>query len=333
MLPRIFVRVACYRDEECNATLRDLFRKAEHPSRVFVGVCWQYLPGFERQRPWFDVPGDQLRVTTISAARSRGVCWARRHTELLHRGEEFTLQVDSHSRFATHWDSQLVAELGACDSEKALLSSMPAAYTLPDELEPHPRVSVCCAKDFDAQGNLRFFGRVILGPVAHPVPGAFVAGGFMFAGSGVLAQVPYDPHLYYDQEEASYAVRLYTHGWDVFSPRRAFVYHLYDRPGRHDHWADHRNWGKLARNGLRRFEHLTGYRRSRDREVIAELGRYALGRTRSLESYEAFSGVDFRRKRIDERARQGLPSHDDAGLERRARPACPPLASEVRNGG
>lgn len=43
-LPRIFVSIAAFRDEECQWTLRDLFIKAAQPQRVFVGVVWQVDP-------------------------------------------------------------------------------------------------------------------------------------------------------------------------------------------------------------------------------------------------------------------------------------------------
>jgi len=42
-LPRIFVSVVSYRDPEAVHTLEDLFEKAAHPERVFVGVVWQYV--------------------------------------------------------------------------------------------------------------------------------------------------------------------------------------------------------------------------------------------------------------------------------------------------
>ena len=37
--PTIFVSVASYRDDECSATIANLFKKATFPHRVFVGVC------------------------------------------------------------------------------------------------------------------------------------------------------------------------------------------------------------------------------------------------------------------------------------------------------
>ena len=37
----IYVSIASYCDSECGPTIRDLFRTASFPSRVFVGVVWQ----------------------------------------------------------------------------------------------------------------------------------------------------------------------------------------------------------------------------------------------------------------------------------------------------
>lgn len=38
----IFVSIASFRDPECQWTVKDLFEKANDPSRVYVGICWQY---------------------------------------------------------------------------------------------------------------------------------------------------------------------------------------------------------------------------------------------------------------------------------------------------
>lgn len=38
----IFVTMVCYRDPDGIGTLRDLFKKADDPKRIFVGVVWQY---------------------------------------------------------------------------------------------------------------------------------------------------------------------------------------------------------------------------------------------------------------------------------------------------
>jgi predicted 2-oxoglutarate/Fe(II)-dependent dioxygenase YbiX len=308
--PRIFVRIAAYRDSECEWTVRDAFAKAEAPERVFVGVCWQYHPAHDP--PSFRVherPG-QVRVTRVLASRTRGPCWARRETEQLWRGEDFTLQIDSHSRFVAQWDRWLIDELAACPAPKALLSASPPPYLPPDTLAIHARPTIRCATAFDAKGDLRFRGAYLEGAPARPRAGAFVAGGFMFSSASLLREVPYDPYLYFEQEEAAYSLRVYTHGWDVFSPARIVVHHLYARDReaaglRHPtHWSDYPSkW--LQRRGLERFDHLTGYRESTDEEVLRELDTYGLGTERSIADFEAYAGIDFRAKRVSERARRG----------------------------
>jgi hypothetical protein len=44
-------------------------------------------------------------------------------------------------------------------------------------------------------------------------------------------EVPYDPHLpfLFFGEESSMAVRMWTHGWDFFSPPHHVIYHLWSR--------------------------------------------------------------------------------------------------------
>src|SRR5947209_17989457 len=103
--PGIFVRMAAYRDAECAWTVADAFDNADDPDRVSFGICWQYQPGIDRAVPAFDRDrASQVRFTRVAAQTSLGVCWARYQAERLWRGEPFTLQVDSHSRFAPGWD-------------------------------------------------------------------------------------------------------------------------------------------------------------------------------------------------------------------------------------
>jgi len=155
---RIFVRVAAYRDPECQWTVRDLFAKAANPERVYVGVCWQYLPSVDP--PSFPITSyaDHVRFTRVLASESRGVCWARRETEKLWRGEEYTLQVDSHSRFVPEWDRLALEELGACPSDKPVLSSTPAPYTPPAHLCEDALPTVRCGDTFAPDGCLRLRG-------------------------------------------------------------------------------------------------------------------------------------------------------------------------------
>jgi hypothetical protein len=83
-LLRIFVQIASYRDPECQWTVKDLFEKAAHPERIFVGICWQVsLP---EDSDCFVVPyprPKQVRVKLVEAKDAKGACWARSETQKL----------------------------------------------------------------------------------------------------------------------------------------------------------------------------------------------------------------------------------------------------------
>lgn len=310
---RIFVNIASYRDPECQWTVKDLFEKANNPDRIFVGICWQF--DAEEDKHCFEVTTreEQVRISPIDWREAEGVCWARNQAQMLWEGEEFTLMIDSHMRFMQGWDDDLIAELAKCDAEKPLLSMSPVGYLPPNKLGTRLNPTIRRAKPFMADGNIRCQGEMLDVAPPSPLKGAFLVANFMFSRSEVTAEVPYDPYLYFDQEEISYAARLYTHGWDVFSPTRQFLYHYYNdhsAPGgsvRHLHWRDlHKEDTArikfLRERGLKRFNHMTGYQRSQDEAVLAEMAKFGFGRVRTLAEYEAFSGVDFKRKVASERA-------------------------------
>lgn len=64
--PKIFVQIPCYRETECQWTIKDLFEKAKYPERVFVGVCWQVIPEQDQDCFLFKYPrAKQVRETLL----------------------------------------------------------------------------------------------------------------------------------------------------------------------------------------------------------------------------------------------------------------------------
>lgn len=310
-LPRIFVQIASYRDDECQWTVKDLFEKATHPDRIFVGICWQFDEVEDQHCFQISTRPDQVRMYPVDWREAEGVCWARHHAQQLWDGEEYTLQIDSHMRFVPGWDELLIEELLACDSPKPLITNSIGAYTPPNDLEKNPTPLVRRVTPFNKEGNIRGKSeRIDRVPEKH-LNAAFISAGFMFSRSEIISDVPYDPYLYFDQEEITYALRLYTHGWDIFSSRRPFLYHYYNvgpkAPSRPLHWRDvHKEDAQriafLRGRGVKRFNHITGHSLSTDPSVIAELDVYGLGKVRSLADYEAYTGIDFKHKTVSEKA-------------------------------
>lgn len=305
----IFVQIASYRDSECQHTVRDLFEKAANPDRIHVGICWQYDP--EEDAHCFEVESprpEQVSFTPFHWKESKGVCWARRQTQLMYQGEDYTLQIDSHMRFIPGWDKELIDQLLQCKSPKPILSASPAPYTPPNQLTENALPTIRRALFFNQAGEMRFKGMYLQKEPDGPLNAAFIAAGFVFSPGSLIADVPYDPFMAFNQEEASLAARYYTHGWDIFSPSRQIVYHYYREPEpagapkkekRPLFWSD-RDTQDMATLGQLRYYHLFEHKTSTDPEVIREMDAYGFGRLRSLDDYIQYCGVDYRNHRLDE---------------------------------
>lgn len=326
--PSIFVSIASYRDLEAPPTLADLFAKAAYPERVHAGVLFQVVPGTDDDCTALPAGhAERIRSRNIHAAESLGVCWARHFIQTqMYAGEDYFLQIDSHSRFAPGWDEMFVKMLRACPSQRAVLSTYPIGYKPPDKLND-PGVPRLAAYRFNEAGVLLLKTRTqrIEDAPPNPMPNAFLGANCLFGPGAMVTDAPYDPHLYFHGEEITLAVRLWTHGYDLFTPNDVGMYHDYstDR-GRPRHWDDERDWTTLNRRSFARVRHILAEERA-EPEALVEIERYGLGRRRSLADYQAFADVDFRSRRIGARAYDGrfpapqAQDEEDAQMRRRFR--------------
>ncbi|MBF0176583.1 MAG: hypothetical protein HQL63_07015 [Magnetococcales bacterium] len=304
--PPIFVSIASYRDVDCVQTMTDLFAKATYPERVHVGVLWQVAP--EDGEIFTQVPErwrENIRGEAVDAGKSLGVCWARhRIQERFWQHEPFYFQIDSHCRFDPKWDERLLAMLRQAPSGRAVLSTHPNAFHPPDQLVRNG-LPIMKAGRFDDHGTLIPVAKMI--SLEHrpalPISSPFIGAGFLFAPASIIQDVPYDPFLYFHGEEITFSVRLWSWGYDLFTPNDVLVFHDYGTTrGRRRHWDDHVDWTRINRRAVARVQHVLGVQTSTDPDAIQQLERYGLGEVRSLDEYETFADVDFRKRRIGVRA-------------------------------
>ena len=296
MLPTIFVSIASYRDPDCQNTVRDLFEKATYPERIIIGLCLQIVPGEDDDCLVSTERPQQLRLIEVHASESRGACWARSRIQELWHGEDYFFQVDSHMRFVPGWDEKLIAMLGKCPNEKAVISTYPLEFTPPDQYAPDNLVTIR-PKGFDDEGVLAQSSRLTSLDQApeHPAPNSFIAAGMLFTLGRVVEEVPYDPYLYFTGEEITLGARLWTSGWDIYSPNEVIAYHIYGKQiGRPRHWDDQTDWPTLNQSSRRRIRHILGIEINKDSDALVKIERYGLGSIRTLAEYEAFSGLDFK---------------------------------------
>jgi len=316
----IFVQIAAYRDPDLPATLHNLIQRAAQPERLRFGICLQLAaddPPHWGTSAFPDHP--QLEILSVDATESRGACWARREAQSLYSGEDFLLQIDSHMRAVQHWDDLLLTTWNECRDHRAILSVYPNGFQQPCRLQTST-LPVMGAAGFDAYGILKFQGisrfRLPDQQPEHPIPGAFIAGGFLFGAGSIVSEVPYDPELYFYGEEIAMSARLWTSGFNIYSPNRLLLFHLYKTEATQveqsaNHWSDHDNWFELNRKSLVRVHTLL---QSLDRAPqqlrptasdVNDIHDYWLGEQRSLHDYERWAGVNFRTSEISESAERG----------------------------
>lgn len=306
--PRIFVSVAAYRDSETISTVNDIFLKAAYPERITVGVLTQI--DFDCDEHFILPAMSRVKQMVIPAQDSLGVCWARNKILTRLRGDEdFVFQIDSHSRFIKNWDEKLIHNWNLCSDPTAVITHYPVGYKPPYELESQS-YTWHNVKSFSTEGlPVISSGSKSLEESPHlPRANALFAGGCAFAKKEAFDKVPYDPYLYFIGEEISMAIRLYTNGFNLYTPSEPFMWHQYYQPEtkRKRHWEDHKDWGSVDILAKKRIKHLLGIEHTTDANALKEYNKYCLGRIRSLKDYENFSGIHFREKRLDKHACDGV---------------------------
>lgn len=298
----IFISIASYRDSELIPTIRDCIAQARDPEALRFGICWQH--GDDEERP-AEFADPRFQVIAVPWRDSAGACWARAEIMKLWNGEDFFLQIDSHHRFARHWDAILMEQAQRCQTAKPVLSTYVAAYD-PSTGTRQPPDPMQMDLDHFTEDGIALFRPRAIDPArrgSRPLRARFVSGHFLFAPGSFVQDVPYDPSLYFIGEEITLAVRAFTHGYDLFHPSAHVLWHEYSRTHRPKHWGDHvagqtvgQPWNvrdKASRAKVSRFLTQPVY------------GPFGCGTARSFADYEAYAGLDFRKRTALPAVRQG----------------------------
>jgi len=207
-----------------------------------------------------DIDGDTYSVWSLLEGRVRvmrvgdvrangekaGVGWARYCAQLLWHGEPFVYQsCCRYLRFAPGWDAGLRQDLDMAQRKsqnKTVLSWAPE----PHSWEPWNWVSK--EVDYDGHANqptgtlvatgfdkdtawVQFRGRHFSHVFGAPPHVAFFTAENVFSSSELLTEAPADPSLYalkFHGQLTCENVRLFSHGWDVFSPTACFTWQSFE---------------------------------------------------------------------------------------------------------
>jgi hypothetical protein len=300
----IFVQIASYRDAQLIPTIEDLLAKARHPEMFTFGICWQYDD--TEDTSYYD-NDPRFRIRKYHYTESEGLGWARNVTNQLYENETYTLQLDSHHRFAKDWDVMLLQDYyqALTTSEKPIISTYCTPFNPHSTEEYNLTPSIMSQYEFSTDKLLMSMPYYIQDYKTRTsvILNRTLSGHFYFVCGNFIKQVPYDPEIYFGgyTEETTMSVRAFTHGYDIYCPYRQYIWHEYTRSYRQKHWDDHGVKTESSSKNDKTSGERDTLSRNKTRQLFdqedhgMDMGVYGLGTVRTLHEYEIFGGFDFKR--------------------------------------
>eukprot|EP00009_Paramoeba_aestuarina_P006294 CAMPEP_0201519010 /NCGR_PEP_ID=MMETSP0161_2-20130828/9683_1 /ASSEMBLY_ACC=CAM_ASM_000251 /TAXON_ID=180227 /ORGANISM="Neoparamoeba aestuarina, Strain SoJaBio B1-5/56/2" /LENGTH=510 /DNA_ID=CAMNT_0047916931 /DNA_START=154 /DNA_END=1683 /DNA_ORIENTATION=+ len=324
----IYIAIATFRDKECAGTMLSLYKKAAFPERVYVGLIQQIsddniledclhqcteegsqlLTPEQREEVFTHlcprIKNHQITDVRIPFSYGKGVMYARHNAQWLIRDQEFAMMMDAHSEFVMGWDSLMIANWNEIENEMAVLSTYPKNFQDRNDestWDKTPTIPQLCRSVFRPNGIPRHQSAIeVATDVSHISP--FWGACFSFSKSHAWRRVMFDPYSYFafDPEEFSYGIRLWTHGYDMYTPSYNYIYHQYygnalaSKYGKRDFYFKTATYKEKAVDKVNaRIRYMIGGRVTQnDKPDLREIGHYSLGDVRSLEDYLEFTSID-----------------------------------------
>jgi hypothetical protein len=286
-----------------------MFSNATHPENIIIGLCQQNMKSDIDCAVNDQVPAkyrSQIRTIRVLHHDAQGPTWARYLCSTLLQDEKYYLQIDSHCLFSKGWDVKLVNMIKALKKagiQKPLLSHYTKEQEAYENAAENTRtVPAICKSFFNDNKMISFLGAedVSYKKGDLPLPNAYAAAGMMFGESKFVQEVPYDPALPYlfVGEEILHSIRLWTHGWDIFTPTENVIFHYYTRAEDPKIWTDTTYSDADAVNKVRNILDLEGAV-----EIAPYLQKnmkvYGLGTARTLQQYFEYAGIDKANKKVN----------------------------------
>ncbi len=245
----IFVSIASYRDKECSKTLETLFNNASIPQNVFIGICEQNSDDLSEKCLQNSKYKDNVRIFKLDYRDAKGPAYARYFCSKLYNNETYFLQIDSHMYFEKNWDIHLIEMLKQTKNPKAVLTVYPPTK---EQLKSDGLPQMDSVKISHPSSLPMFFASFVQKSLKEPEynPKPYYAAGFMFTYGSFLKEVPYDKDLEYlfQGEEVLFSLRMFTHGYDTYTPNKKVCSHYYNRSGSDVHLV----WNEIPDYSLKK---------------------------------------------------------------------------------
>lgn len=275
----IFVQLVSYKNFDVLETVKNCIENAKDKENLYFGIC---LEQNEETPPELVHPRIKVHREPLGQY-SYG--WARSKAQSFYDGQDYTLQIDSGSRFLNNWDEELIGALNSTGVEKPMLTNCPNKFNPQTNTLEFPECS------YKPQVHQLVYESPATWPnpmknIKNIIKGRWVVDGFFFTKGKHCLECKYNPSIYYSESEASNTLRSFTSGYDIFHHYKPVVWRNYD--ARPTQWSDDSEWWIKDQNSKTAFNKL----------IKGQENEYGLGSARTLRDFELYTGIDFINKKL-----------------------------------
>ena len=295
----IFIQLAAYHDYELPETILDCIEQSSGKYQLNFGVHLCYKDNNDIVLP--DLPN--IKVATSKAPKNIGLGWGRYLAHQFYNGEDFYLQIDSHSKMDENWDLKLIEQIYDYQLHgfaKPLITNYPRNYWYDND-----GLFNCDAGN--STSEIRFIEKpdqfkesLLPSQTAYTtreknIFSKSISGGSVFTVGPFITP---NTDISFYGEEIFIAARAYTHGFDILIPKEQFMYHLY-----FDHKKPKSNKRTMVwKDYPNEFDSMDVISKNLIKRMFQEnlVGEGFLGTERTLKEFEDFSGLNFSTGEITE---------------------------------
>jgi hypothetical protein len=293
----ILVSISCFEDTDIIKTVNNMLGHARNPHRIRIIAIIQT----DDPSKFNELYGAEKYM--YPRAWAEGCGKARAAAIRRYAGEDYFFQTDSHMRFMPNWDEMLINELEKCPSERPILTTLPPGFVIKTEqLLGHGYHELRVFKFYRHLPVVAGHIIIDLDPRLPPKQIPCLAGGVLFSKGKLCEELKYDPYMFFHGEELSTNLRLWTMGYDNFSPRFCFCWHAYranneDMHPNIDHYITKEHSMYMHERSLARVHVLSGVLKPeevKDPDWLVDLDVYGLGTVRTVKQWEEKFGISLK---------------------------------------
>lgn len=289
----IFVSIPSYRDSQCPETLYSLFENAKHPERIRVYIYQQNRKNDIDCVMEYNKKNQHINkkykydVQRVKHTEAQGPTHARQIISRAMKDEDFYLGLDSHMRFVKDWDSVLLNEWSKCKAPHAILTTTPRPFNPYGESQEINKNEIPHNSGIWYEDGFPRAKSDLVTKENNPMHTKIISEGFLFMPSRAIKDVPLDPFtpFLFSGEEFYHSARLWTHGYDFYTPQTDIVFHYYDRDNDPKFWSDNQNYYKIKEKSIQRVRKQFGLVHDIHNVNNDALDQYTFGTKRTVQQY------------------------------------------------